>query len=41
MPSHAAIPDTDTLVQYMGGREAIVTAQRMLARGGARTRRWW
>jgi uroporphyrin-III C-methyltransferase len=30
---HAAIPDTDTLVQYMGGREAIVTAQRMLAQG--------
>jgi uroporphyrin-III C-methyltransferase len=30
---HAAIPDTDTLVQYMGGREAIVTAQRMLEQG--------
>ena len=30
---HAAIPDTDTLVQYMGGREAIVTAQRMLDQG--------
>jgi uroporphyrin-III C-methyltransferase len=30
---HAAIPDTDTLVQYMGGREATVTAQRMLAQG--------
>jgi uroporphyrin-III C-methyltransferase len=27
------IPDTDTLVQYMGGREAIVTAQRMLDQG--------
>jgi uroporphyrin-III C-methyltransferase len=30
---HASIPDTDTLVQYMGGREAIVTAQRMLDQG--------
>ncbi len=30
---HAAIPDTDTLVQYMGGREATVTAQRMLDQG--------
>ncbi len=35
-PEHddlAAIPSTDTLVQYMGGREAIVTAQRMLDQG--------
>jgi uroporphyrin-III C-methyltransferase len=31
--SHAAIPDTDTLVQYMGGREAIATAQRLLGQG--------
>ena len=30
---HAAIPDSDTLVQYMGGREATVTAQRMLDQG--------
>ena len=30
---HGAIPDTDTLVQYMGGREATVTAQRMLGQG--------
>ena len=30
---HSAIPDTDTLVQYMGGREATVTAQRMLDQG--------
>ncbi len=29
----SAIPDTDTLVQYMGGREATVTAQRMLDQG--------
>ncbi len=35
-PEHGdqpAIPDSDTLVQYMGGREAIVTAQRMLDQG--------
>jgi uroporphyrin-III C-methyltransferase len=30
---HEAIPDTDTLVQYMGGREAIATAQRLLDQG--------
>jgi uroporphyrin-III C-methyltransferase len=30
---HGAIPDSDTLVQYMGGREATVTAQRMLDQG--------
>ena len=30
---HANIPDTDTLVQYMGGREATGTAQRMLEQG--------
>jgi uroporphyrin-III C-methyltransferase len=27
------IPDCDTLIQYMGGKEAILTAQRMLAKG--------
>jgi uroporphyrin-III C-methyltransferase len=35
-PEHdglSAIPDTDTLVQYMGGREAIATAQRLLEQG--------
>ena len=35
-PEHAdqaKVPDTDTLVQYMGGREAIGTAQRMLEQG--------
>ena len=32
-PDHAGIPLTDTLVQYMGGREAIATAQRMLDQG--------
>ena len=30
---HIAIPDTETLVQYMGVSEAIVTAQRMLDQG--------
>lgn len=29
------VPDADTLVQYMGGREAIATAQRLLAEGKA------
>ena len=29
------IPECDTLVQYMGGREAMLTAQRMLAAGFA------
>lgn len=28
-----AIPSTDTLVQYMGGREAIATARRLLDQG--------
>jgi uroporphyrin-III C-methyltransferase len=35
-PEHAdqaKVPDADTLVQYMGGREAIVTARRMLDQG--------
>ncbi|PHV07341.1 uroporphyrinogen-III C-methyltransferase [Janthinobacterium sp. BJB412] len=32
-PEQTAVPDTDTLVQYMGGREAIVTARRLLEQG--------
>ena len=32
-PDHPALPETDTLVQYMGGREAAATAQRLLAEG--------
>ncbi|SFC56893.1 uroporphyrinogen-III C-methyltransferase [Massilia yuzhufengensis] len=32
-PEHPALPKTDTLVQYMGGREAAATAQRLLAEG--------
>jgi uroporphyrin-III C-methyltransferase len=32
-PDHAALPHTDTLVQYMGGREAAATAERLLAHG--------
>lgn len=34
-PEEAALPSTDTLVQYMGGREATVTAARLLAQGRA------
>lgn len=30
---HVNIPNCDTLVQYMGGREAAATAQRLLAQG--------
>jgi uroporphyrin-III C-methyltransferase len=32
-PDHPALPETDTLVQYMGGREAAATAQRLMAEG--------
>lgn len=32
-PEQAALPSTDTLVQYMGGREATDTALRLLAQG--------
>jgi uroporphyrin-III C-methyltransferase len=32
-PDQVRIPDCDTLVQYMGGREAIITAQRLLDQG--------
>ncbi|MGZ3180839.1 MAG: uroporphyrinogen-III C-methyltransferase [Telluria sp.] len=34
-PDEPALPATDTLVQYMGGREAIATGQRLLAHGFA------
>jgi uroporphyrin-III C-methyltransferase len=40
-PDHPALPETDTLVQYMGGREAAATAERLLAEGRRRTCRWW
>ena len=33
LDGQTAIPDTDTLVQYMGGREATATAQRLLDQG--------
>jgi uroporphyrin-III C-methyltransferase len=33
LSTHRANPDADTLVQYMGGRQAIATAQRLLADG--------
>jgi uroporphyrin-III C-methyltransferase len=32
-PDHVNLPNCDTLVQYMGGKEAIQTAQRLLAQG--------
>ena len=32
-PEHAALPHTDTMIQYMGGREAAATAERLLAQG--------
>ncbi|HEY0846696.1 MAG TPA: uroporphyrinogen-III C-methyltransferase [Noviherbaspirillum sp.] len=32
-PEHTTLPDCDTLIQYMGGKEAIATAQRLLAQG--------
>jgi len=32
-PEQTTLPDCDTLVQYMGGREATTTARRLLARG--------
>jgi uroporphyrin-III C-methyltransferase len=32
-PEHASLPETDTMVQYMGGREAAATAARLLALG--------
>lgn len=32
-PQQEALPDTDTLVQYMGGKEAASTAHRLLAQG--------
>jgi uroporphyrin-III C-methyltransferase len=32
-PEQTTLPDCDTLIQYMGGKEAIVTARRLLAQG--------
>jgi uroporphyrin-III C-methyltransferase len=32
-PDHPALPETDTLIQYMGGREAAATAERLLTEG--------
>jgi uroporphyrin-III C-methyltransferase len=32
-PEQTTLPDCDTLVQYMGGREAITTAQKLLSQG--------
>jgi uroporphyrin-III C-methyltransferase len=32
-PEQATLPDCDTLVQYMGGKEAMATARQLLAQG--------
>lgn len=32
-PDQARIPETDTLIQYMGGREAVLTAERLMREG--------
>ena len=34
-PDQAALPGCDTLIQYMGGREVMATASRLLAHGRA------
>ncbi len=33
LPEQTTLPDCDTLVQYMGGKEAIATARKLLAQG--------
>lgn len=33
LPEQTTLPDCDTLVQYMGGKEAIKTAKNLLSRG--------
>ena len=32
-PEETTLPDCDTLIQYMGGKEAVTTAQKLLAQG--------
>lgn len=32
-PDELTLPDCDTLIQYMGGREAIITAQKLMEQG--------
>lgn len=32
-PEHTTLPDCDTLIQYMGGREAVMTARKLLEQG--------
>jgi uroporphyrin-III C-methyltransferase len=36
-PEQTTLPDCDTLIQYMGGGEAITTAQKLLGQGRAPT----
>jgi uroporphyrin-III C-methyltransferase len=35
-PEQTTLPDCDTLIQYMGGKEAVITAQQLLAQGRPR-----
>ncbi|HJV81014.1 uroporphyrinogen-III C-methyltransferase [Noviherbaspirillum sp.] len=32
-PEQSTLPDCDTLIQYMGGKEAVATARKLLAQG--------
>lgn len=36
-PDQLTLPDCDTLIQYMGGREAMITAQKLLEQGRSPT----
>jgi uroporphyrin-III C-methyltransferase len=36
-PEETTLPDCDTLIQYMGGKEAVVTARQLLAQGRSPT----
>lgn len=36
-PEQTTLPNCDTLIQYMGGKEAVTTAQRLLAQGHSAT----
>jgi uroporphyrin-III C-methyltransferase len=36
-PEETTLPDCDTLIQYMGGKEAVTTARKLLSQGRAAT----
>ena len=36
-PEQTTLPDCDTLIQYMGGKEAVTTAQKLLDQGRSPT----